>query len=130
LYLIDASGYSPALYGAPVLQGHRGQLLGLFGLEARLDLVDMQLSKKAVRFIDSAKTPGIVVSDGQHEETLFADVSRFAVPVRRRRAPVADLVSHRRRLLLSRTGTAPRVRNACLERLRHISRNILFIEAL
>lgn len=84
LELIYFSTYSPALYGAPVLQGHRGQFLGLLGLEARLNLVDIRLSAEVVRFIDSPNSPGLVVSDGEHEETLFADVRLLAA--RRRRA--------------------------------------------
>lgn len=62
----------PATYGAPLMQGHRAQYLGVLGIEARMLGVEFRTGTEVVEFNDSAKSPSIVTAKG---ETLFADVS-------------------------------------------------------
>ncbi|GEM06638.1 cullin 3 [Rhodotorula toruloides] len=60
----------PAIYGAPLMQGHRAQYLGVLGIEARMLGVEFETGTEVVEFNDSAKSPSVVTARG---ETLFAD---------------------------------------------------------
>lgn len=54
--------YSPALYGAPLIQGHRAQLLGVLGVMARMLRVRFRLLTEVVSYQDSPKQPSLTTA--------------------------------------------------------------------
>ncbi|GAA5921691.1 hypothetical protein JCM1841_007091 [Sporobolomyces salmonicolor] len=60
----------PAIYGAPIFQGHRAQYLAVLGIEARMLMVQFRPYSQVVEYRDSKKTPAVVLQTG---EVMFAD---------------------------------------------------------
>ncbi|GAA5858378.1 hypothetical protein JCM1840_001172 [Sporobolomyces johnsonii] len=60
----------PAIYGAPIFQGHRAQYLAVLGIEARMLMVQFRPYSQVVEYRDSKKTPAVVLQTG---EVVFAD---------------------------------------------------------
>lgn len=61
----------PAMYGAPLLAGHRAHFLGSLGVECRMLGVKIRLETEVTKYHDSRHSPSVVVGSG---EVIFADV--------------------------------------------------------
>ncbi|GAA5919397.1 hypothetical protein JCM6882_005086 [Rhodosporidiobolus microsporus] len=60
----------PQVYGAPLMQGHRAQYLGVLGVEARMQQVGFRPNTEVVEYRDDDYQPSIVTARG---EVLTAD---------------------------------------------------------
>ncbi|GAA6008606.1 hypothetical protein JCM10207_007176 [Rhodosporidiobolus poonsookiae] len=61
----------PQVYGAPLMQGHRAQYLGVLGVEARMQMVGFKPNTEVVEYRDDEVQPSIVTARG---EVLSADL--------------------------------------------------------
>ncbi|GAA6027957.1 hypothetical protein JCM8097_001800 [Rhodosporidiobolus ruineniae] len=61
----------PQVYGAPLMQGHRAQYLGVLGVEARMQQVAFKPNTEVVEYRDDDIEPSIVTARG---EMLSADL--------------------------------------------------------
>ncbi|GAA5852621.1 hypothetical protein JCM8547_002568 [Rhodosporidiobolus lusitaniae] len=58
----------PQVYGAPLMQGHRAQYLGVLGVEARMQQVGYKPNTEVVEFLDDDHRPAIITARGERME--------------------------------------------------------------